>query len=55
MTSRGKAYRRAEKRLAMRPGAPNPFVDPPGCKAFIAEGKAKFEAELKKQQATVQP
>jgi metallo-beta-lactamase class B len=49
--SHGQFFRMAEKRAAMKPGAPNPFVDPEGCKTYFAAAKARFDAELKKQQA----
>ena len=49
LSSRSLIYRRAEKRAAMKPGAPNPFVDPEGCRAAYAAGKARFTAELKRQ------
>jgi metallo-beta-lactamase class B len=35
----------------MKPGAPNPFVDPEGYKAFVAGKKQDFRAELEKQRA----
>jgi hypothetical protein len=37
-----------KKRQAMadHPGAPNPFVDPAGCKAFIDHGEADFKQKL---------
>jgi metallo-beta-lactamase class B len=43
-----KVFHGAEKRAAMKPGAPNPFVDPEGCKAYLIESKARFDAELKR-------
>lgn len=36
-------YGGAAKRAAMAAGKPNPFVDPKGCRAFIASHKAEFE------------
>lgn len=38
-----------EKREKMRPGAPNPFVDARGCRAFIEESAKSFQRELQKQ------
>jgi metallo-beta-lactamase class B len=51
LASHGQFYGLAEKRVAMRPDAPNPFVDPEGCKAYFATKEAEFQAELKKQKA----
>ncbi len=41
-------YDGAKKREAMKPGAPNPFLDPQGCRALIARHKAVFEAKFAK-------
>ncbi|HVW72166.1 MAG TPA: subclass B3 metallo-beta-lactamase [Rhizomicrobium sp.] len=35
----------------LKPGAPNPFIDPTGYKAYIADREAAFRKELAKQQA----
>jgi metallo-beta-lactamase class B len=51
LASHGQFYGLAEKRVAMRPDAPNPFVDPEGCKTYFATKEAEFQAELKKQKA----
>jgi len=55
LASHGQFFGLTEKRAAMRPDAPNPFVDPAGCKAYFATKKAEFEAELKKQKALPPP
>jgi metallo-beta-lactamase class B len=52
LASHRQFYRGAEKRAAMRPGAPNPFVDPEGCRSFFVGAKARYDAELKRQTAT---
>ena len=36
-------YEGVKKRAAMTAGAPNPFVDPKGCKTFISTHQAAFE------------
>ncbi len=42
----------SEKRAAMVNGAAvNPFIDPAGYQAFVAQAEAKFRAALKQQQA----
>ena len=40
-----------EKYARMKPGAPNPFIDPDGYKAYVAHKERDFYAELAKQQA----
>lgn len=40
------------KRAQMKPGAPNPFVDPEGYQKFVAEKEQVFLAELAKQKAS---
>lgn len=35
----------------LKPGAPNPFIDPAGYKAYVADREAAFRKELAKQQA----
>lgn len=37
-----------EKRASMKPGRPNPFVDPGEMARYVAASEAAFEAELKK-------
>lgn len=37
------------KRAAMRPGGPNPFVDPKGCRAFLAGAEASIAAQAERQ------
>jgi metallo-beta-lactamase class B len=39
----------------LKPGAPNPFIDPAGYKAYIAERDDAFRKELAKQQAGDKP
>lgn len=39
------------KRARMKPGAPNPFIDPAGYGKFVAEREAAFRTELAKQRA----
>lgn len=38
-----------QKLPRMKPGAPNPFIDPSGYKAYVAEREHAFETELAKQ------
>lgn len=40
-----------EKYARMKPGAPNPFIDPEGYKKYIAQKEHDFYTELAKQQA----
>ena len=42
-------YEMAEKRARMGPGRPNPFVDPKGCRAFLAAAEQRIEAEAARQ------
>lgn len=46
------AFKGAEKRAAMKPGAPNPFIDPEGCKTFFAAEKARSDAGAAVERAT---
>ena len=39
------------KRAQMKPGGPNPFVDPEGYRTFVAEREKAFRDELAKQKA----
>src|SRR5580704_16534164 len=47
----GPYYDMAAKHPRLAGGRPNPFIDPVGYKAYIAEREATFQEELKKQQA----
>jgi metallo-beta-lactamase class B len=47
----GAYYDMAAKYPKLAGGGPNPFIDPVGYKAYIAEREATFQEELKKQQA----
>ncbi len=42
-----------KKRRQMRPGAPNPFIDPAGYQAFVQQAEQQFENELTRQRAQV--
>lgn len=41
-------YGMREKRAQMRSGRPNPFVDPEGCRAFLAAAEQRIEAQAAK-------
>jgi metallo-beta-lactamase class B len=41
-----------EKYARMKPGSPNPFVDPEGYKTFVAQKEREFRDELAKQKAS---
>ncbi len=45
----------ADKLARMKPGAPNPFIDPGELPRFAAKARADFDAELAKQQAAAKP
>ena len=46
------AYFGMEDKVArVKPGAPNPFIDPEGYKKFVADKEAEFRTELDKQTA----
>jgi metallo-beta-lactamase class B len=45
----GDYYGLAEKYPRLKEGSPNPFIDPDGYKAYIADREGAFRAELKKQ------
>ena len=47
----GSYFNLEEKYARMKPGAPNPFVDPEGYKEYVAQKEQDFNAELAKQQA----
>jgi len=42
------------KRAHLRPGGPNPFVDPAGYRKYVAEKEQAFRSELAKQKPTAQ-
>ena len=46
----GGYYGLQEKYARLKPGAPNPFIDPDGYKAYVAKTEQAFQAELAKQQ-----
>jgi metallo-beta-lactamase class B len=45
----GSYYGMEEKFARLKPGAPNPFVDPAGYKSYVAEREGAFRRELAKQ------
>jgi metallo-beta-lactamase class B len=47
----GAYYGMDAKYAKLKPGSPNPFIDPAGYKAYIADREAAFRKELAKQQA----
>src|SRR5579863_4330325 len=47
----GAYYDMAAKYPKLAGGGPNPFIDPQGYKAYVAERESAFQKELKKQQA----
>jgi metallo-beta-lactamase class B len=47
----GSYFNLQEKYARMKPGAPNPFIDPQGYKKYVAQKEKDFYAELAKQQA----
>ena len=47
----GNYYGMEQKYARMKSGAPNPFIDPDGYKAYVAEREQTFRTELTKQQA----
>jgi metallo-beta-lactamase class B len=47
----GSYYDMAAKYPKLNAGGPNPFIDPAGYKAYIADRESAFKEELKKQQA----
>jgi metallo-beta-lactamase class B len=46
----GVYYNMDEKMKQMRPGGPNPFIDPEGYRTFVAEHEQMFQDKLKAQQ-----
>jgi metallo-beta-lactamase class B len=51
----GDYYGMPAKYAQMKTGGPNPFIDPAGYKAYIADRDAAFRKELAKQQASAKP
>ncbi len=41
----------AAKRAKLKDGAPNPFVDPAGCRAYLAKGEEVFKERLAAEKA----
>jgi metallo-beta-lactamase class B len=51
----GDYYGMPAKYARLKAGGPNPFIDPAGYKAYIADRDAAFRKELAKQQAAAKP
>jgi metallo-beta-lactamase class B len=51
----GDYYGLPAKYAKLKPGAPNPFIDPDGYKAYVANREAAFRKELARQQAGGKP
>ena len=51
----GDYYGMPAKYEKLKPGAPNPFIDPDGYKAYVANREAAFRKELARQQAGGKP
>jgi metallo-beta-lactamase class B len=51
----GAYYGLEAKYPKLKPGAPNPFIDPDGYKAYVADREAAFRKELARQQAGGKP
>lgn len=51
----GDYYGMPAKYAKLKPGSPNPFIDPAGYKAYVADRNAAFRKELAKQQAGGKP
>jgi len=47
----GAYYGMEDKYAKLKPGSPNPFIDPAGYKAYVANREEAFRKELAKQQA----
>jgi metallo-beta-lactamase class B len=47
----GAYFNMDDKVPRMKPGEPNPFIDPEGCKKFVAQKASDFRKELEKQTA----
>ena len=50
----GEYFNMEEKYARMKNGGPNPFIDPDGYKAYVAQKEKDFYAELAKQKAAAQ-
>lgn len=48
----GSYFGMAEKRLRLAAGKPNPFVDPAGCRAFLAKAEQNIRAQAAKEAKT---
>jgi metallo-beta-lactamase class B len=51
----GAYYDLDKKYPKLKPGAPNPFIDPDGYKTYVADRDAAFRKELARQQAGGKP
>lgn len=51
----GDYFGMSAKYARLQSGAPAPFVDPEGCKTFVADKEREFRAELAKQRAAAAP
>ena len=51
----GDYYGLPAKYAKLKPGAPNPFIDPDGYKAYVTDREAAFRKELARQQAGGKP
>jgi len=51
----GDYYGMPAKYAKLKPGSPNPFIDPNGYKAYIADREAAFRKNLAEQQAGAKP
>lgn len=51
----GDYYGMEAKYAKLKPGAPNPFIDPDGYKAYVSDREAAFQKELARQQAGSKP
>jgi metallo-beta-lactamase class B len=47
----GNYYGMEAKFARMKPGGPNPFIDPDGYKKYISDKEQEFRADLEKQKA----
>ena len=47
----GSYFGMVDKLPRMKPGAPNPFIDPEGYKKFVGDKETEFRTELEKQKA----
>ncbi len=53
LVSHGRWFNMEQKIKLMEQGGTNPFIDPAGCKAYLAEREQAFLAQLQKDQGTV--